>query len=114
MIYLSNKELYKEILISKNMGKLTREAQKMFDIMVERLLRTFTLDPYTREECKQTAYLYLYQGWFNYNEEYTNAFAYFTEVIKTGIMRGFNTLNERNKNGYKKIEFLHYSTMDIA
>lgn len=114
MIYLSNKELYKEILISKNMGKLTREAQKMFDIMVERLLKMFDMDYYTREECKQTAYLFLYQRWFNYNEEYTNAFAYFTEVIKTGIMTGFNILYERKKNGYKKIEFLHYSNMDIS
>jgi len=114
MIYLSNKELYKEIVISKNMGKLTPEAQRMFALMVDRLIKTFPLDEYTREECKQTAYVYLYQGWFNYNEDYTNAFAYFTEVIKTGIMRGFNTLNERNRNGYKKIKFLHYSTMDFS
>jgi hypothetical protein len=113
MIYLSNKELYKEIVVSKNTGKLTRTAQKMFDILVERVLKIYNLDQYTKEECRQTAYLHLYQGWFMFNEEYENAFSYYTEIIKHGINSGFNILNERKKNGYNKIEFISYSCGDF-
>ena len=83
--YLNNKDLYNEIVKSKEEGKLTRDAEKMLVLLAEREIRKLT---YVNEDdindCLQFALLDLLKYWQNFNPKYTNAFAYFTEIAKRG------------------------------
>jgi hypothetical protein len=96
--YLSNKDLFCEIIVSKAMGKLTRKAEKMFLIIIKNVGRKFyynTLDD--RHDCQQEASLQVFKNWMSFNEDNTdNAFAYITEVAKRGYAKAFNDLYKIN------------------
>ena len=93
-MYLQNKDLYKEIIISKGIGKLTRNAQLMIELLGKKTIKKMR---YTHNDdkmdCLQSAYLDMFSNWYNFNEEKSdNAFAYFTEILKRGLSKGINTL----------------------
>lgn len=92
--YISNKELYYEIIVSKAKGNLTRKSQQMFILMGERIHRKMTYkDPHIQEDTLSTAYMMVFDNkrWMNFDEDKTrNAFAYFTEIIKRGMAKGYN------------------------
>jgi hypothetical protein len=47
-------------------------------------------------DCYQTGLLYVFQNWYNFNEEKgDNAFAYFTEIFKRGIAAGYNQIYKK-------------------
>lgn len=92
--YLNNKDLYNEIVKSKEQGKLTREAEKMLILLAERAIRKMKyVDDDDRQDCLQFALLDLLKYWKNFNPKYTNAFAYFTEIAKRGYAKGWNKLH---------------------
>ena len=92
--YLNNKDLYAQIVLSKEQGKLTREAEKMLILLAERTIRRMTyLDSADRDDCLQFALLDLLKYWKNFNPKYTNAFAYFTEIAKRGYAKGWNKIH---------------------
>ena len=96
--YLSNKELYCEMLVSKAQGKLTRNAQKMLIILATRINRKFYyVDPEDRKDCLQEALFDVFKFWYNFDElKTTNAFSYFTEIIKRGHAKSWNKI-EKNR-----------------
>lgn len=93
-MYLNNKDLYVEIIVSKSQGRLTRKAQRMLEILGKetiKKMRYWSNDD--KMDCYQSGLLDMYQNWYNFNEEKSiNAFAYFTEVFKRGLAKGFNQL----------------------
>lgn len=92
--YLNNKDLYNEIVKSKEQGQLTREAEKMLILLAERAIRKMTyVDSADRDDCLQFALLDLLKYWKNFNPKYTNAFAYFTEIAKRGYAKGWNKIH---------------------
>jgi len=92
--YLNNKDLYAEIVKSKEQGKLTREAEKMLILLAERTIRRMKyVDDQDREDCLQFALLDLLKYWKNFNPDYPNAFAYFTEIAKRGYAKGWNKIH---------------------
>lgn len=92
--YLNNKDLYNEIVKSKEQGKLTRDAEKMLILLAERAIRKMVyVDPADRDDCLQFALLDLLKYWKNFNPKYTNAFAYFTEIAKRGYAKGWNKIH---------------------
>lgn len=92
--YLNNKDLYNEIVKSKEQGKLTREAEKMLILLAERAIRKMKyVDDDDRQDCLQFALLDLLKYWKNFNPKYTNAFAYFTEIAKRGYAKGWNKIH---------------------
>lgn len=92
--YLNNKDLYAQIVLSKEQGKLTREAEKMLILLAERTIRRMTyLDSADRDDCLQFALLDLLKYWKNFNPKYPNAFAYFTEIAKRGYAKGWNKIH---------------------
>lgn len=95
--YLSNKELYYEIIVSKAQGKLTRKSQKMLELLGKRTVKKMRYwNEDDRKDCYQSGLLDMYDNWYNFNEEKsTNAFAYFTEVFKRGLAKGFNAIYKR-------------------
>jgi hypothetical protein len=49
-------------------------------------------------DCLQTAYLDVFSNWYQFDElKGDNAFAYFTEIIKRGLARGWN--QQKRKKG---------------
>jgi hypothetical protein len=93
-MYLNNKELYCEIIVSKSQGKLTRKAEKMLEILGKETIKKMKYwNNDDRLDCFQSGLLDMYQNWYNFNEEKsTNSFAYFTEIFKRGLAKGFNQL----------------------
>lgn len=94
--YLNNKDLYAEIVESKNQDKLTPNAEKMLILLAERAIRKMKyVYEEDREDCLQFAILDLLKYWRNFNPEYTNAFAYFTEIAKRGYAKGWNNIHPK-------------------
>lgn len=92
--YLNNKELYKEIIISKAQGRLTKNAENMLILLANRVIKKFYYyDDRDREDCLSTAYEHLFRRWYSFDEnKTTNAFAFYTEVVKRGIAQGFKDI----------------------
>ncbi|SRR6266403_1290741 len=95
-VYLKNKDFVVEILISKEQKELTYKAQQMMILLANKTIKKMRYyNPIDREDCLQTGLLVMFSNWHNFDvSKSTNAFAYFTEVFKRGIARGFNELHK--------------------
>lgn len=94
--YLNNKDLYDQIVLSKEQDKLTSDAEKMLVLLAERAIRKLTyVSEDDRQDCLQFALLDLLKYWRNFNPEYKNAFAYFTEIAKRGYAKGWNKIHPK-------------------
>lgn len=107
-MYLSNKELYCEIIVSKAQGRLTRPAQKMLELLGKKTIKKMRYwSEDDKMDCYQSGLLDMYQNWYNFNENKSvNAFAYFTEIFKRGLAKGFNEIYKKkgdNENLVKVI-----------
>ena len=93
-MYLSNKELYMELVYSKAKGKLTPKAANMLMLLGKNVVKKmYYKDPDDKKDCLQEAMLACFKFWYNFDEEKgDNAFAYFTEVIKRGLAKSWNNL----------------------
>ena len=96
-MYLSNKDLYYQIIVSKAQGRLTRKAQSYLELLgnkTHKKMRYWNNDD--RLDTLQSGLLDMYSNWYNFNEEKSkNAFAYFTEIFKRGIAKGFNDIYKK-------------------
>jgi hypothetical protein len=98
--YLNNKDLYNQIVLSKEADSLTRDAEKMLQLLAERAINKLTyVNEMDRDDCLQFALLDLLKYWRNFNPKYTNAFAYFTEIAKRGYAKGWNKLHPNKYKG---------------
>jgi hypothetical protein len=104
-MYLNNKDLYVEIIVSKAQGKLTRNAEKMLELLGKKTIkkmRYWSNDD--KLDCYQSGLL---DNWYNFNEDKSvNAFAYFTEVFKRGIAKGFNELYKKKGDNENQIKLI--------
>ena len=92
--YLNNKDLYNEIVQSKEDGKLTRTATKMLILLSERAqLKLKYANPQDKEDCLAFAQLDLMKYWDRFKPEKTkNAFAYYTSICINGYAKGWHML----------------------
>ena len=90
--YLSNKDLYCELIVSKAKGKLTKEAERMLILLAKNVIKKMYYNDHNdRLDCLQTAYLDVFSNWYSFDEmKGDNAFSYFTEIIKRGMAKGWN------------------------
>jgi hypothetical protein len=103
--YLNNKDLYDEIVKSKDQDKLTSTAEKMLMLLAERAItkmKYVSLDD--KKDCLAFAMLDLLKYWRGFNPKYKNAFAYFTEIAKKGYAKGWNKLYPKKYNGTVSID----------
>lgn len=112
--YIDNNELYREIVISKAKGKLTRKAENMFVLLAN---ETIKKKSYRNEDdkmdCMHEGIKALFLNWFNFNEEkYDSPFAYYTEIFKRGIAAGINGLYK--KKGQKKDQRITMISMNSS
>jgi DNA-directed RNA polymerase specialized sigma24 family protein len=95
--YLSNKDLYCELIVSKAKGKLTRQAETMLILLAKNVIRKmYYKDSDDKLDCLQTAYLDVFANWYSYDEaKGDNPFAFFTEVIKRALAKGWNKQHKK-------------------
>ena len=98
--YINNKDLHNAIIESQEIGKLTKSAQDMLMLLAYEASKKL---PYKREgdrdDCVQQARLDLLKYWPGYNPQYKNAFAYYTEIAKKGLAKGWNKLYPKKYKG---------------
>ena len=69
-MYLNNRDLYIEVIVSKARGKLTKNAEKMLELLAKKTIkkmRYWTNDD--KLDCYQSGLLDMFQNWYNFNEE---------------------------------------------
>lgn len=111
--YLNNKDLYAEIVQSKDDDKLTRKAEKMLQMLAERAINKLSyVNEEDRKDCLQFALLDLWKYWRNFNPKYTNAFAYFTEIAKRGYAKGWNKIHPNKYKGTLSIDRINSKDSD--
>jgi hypothetical protein len=107
-MYLQNKDLYVEIIISKAQGKLTRNSKLMLETLAKRTIkkmRYYNNDD--KMDCYQSGLLDMFSNWYNFNEEKSdNPFAYFTEIFKRGLAKGFNELYKKKGDNDHQIRLI--------
>ena len=98
--YLNNKDLHMAMSESKDLGTLTPTAEKMLILLAERAINKMSyVNNDDRNDCLQFAMLDLLKYWRNFNPEYPNAFAYFTEIAKRGYAKGWNKIHPAKYKG---------------
>lgn len=107
-MYLNNKDLYIEIIVSKSQGRLTKKAEKMLEILGKETIKKMRYwNNDDKLDCYQSGLLDMFQNWYNFNEEKsTNSFAYFTEVFKRGIAKGFNDIYKKKGDTENRIRLI--------
>ena len=96
--YIKNQDLLREIIASKEQKKLTNKAISYISLMIEKIRFEFRYkDPIDVEDCKAEAMLNVLNYWSDFDENKSkNAFAYFSQTIKTGFAIGYNRLHKKS------------------
>lgn len=107
-MYLNNKLLYIEIVISKAQGKLTREAEGMLILIAKNSIKKMRYwNGDDKMDCYQGGLLDMLQNWHNFNEDRsTNAFAYFTEIFKRGMAKSFNQIYKKKGDNFNLVKLI--------
>lgn len=93
-IYVQNKELLNEIILSKQRNELTHNAVIMLQVMAEKLAKKKHYKcPEDEEDCIQTAMLDVAMYWRSFDpERFNNPFAYYTSMLCNGLVKGWNKI----------------------
>lgn len=98
--YVNSTSLTYEIIISKGKGKLTKSAETMLINISKNLIKKF--DYYNIDDsydCQLSGLLSMFENWKRFDEDkYSDAFPYFTEICKRGIVRHFGLIKNNTKN----------------
>lgn len=100
--YITNTELYYEIVVSKALGRLTPKAEKMLYLLGKNIIKKFYYaNPDDRQDSLQLAYLDVFSNWYNFDEgKGTNVFSYYSEILKRGCAKSWNQLKkQKGTNG---------------
>lgn len=105
MAYITNDELYEELKKSKEQNELTKKAVELFMLLSKKFTDSLPFnDEFLREEACSQATMDLIMYWRSFKpDEYTNAFAYFTQITKNGSAKGFNKAYKFGKKFKGKI-----------
>jgi DNA-directed RNA polymerase specialized sigma subunit len=92
--HINQKEFFNEIVKSKEKESLTPRALEMFMVLTDKLSNALSYkNPDDKDDCKAFAMMDLILYWNRFNpEKSTNAFAYFTQICKNGMAKGWNQL----------------------
>jgi len=110
-IPVNNKELYAEIVLSKEQGKLTNRAVTLLMLIADGVSRKLAyVKVADKEDCASSAKLDLLKYWNGFNPKYKNAFAYYTEIAKKGAAKGWNKLYPKKYAGTISLDSTGYGS----
>ena len=106
-IYVSNKDLLREIKLSKERDQLTYNAVKMLQLIAENLAKKKHYKcPEYKEDCIQTSMLDIALYWRSFDpEKYNNPFAYYTSMLCNILVKDYNII-------YSKFKFSEMTSID--
>lgn len=109
--YLSNKELVQEIIECKVNDRLSRKAENMFILLGKKLMtKMYYHNPDDRADCFQAGMLGLLIQWRSFNPEKSdNAFAYYSEVFKRAMAKGWGELYALKGDSDKSVKVFSLS-----
>lgn len=109
--YLSNKELVAEIIECKAQDRLSRKAENMFCLLGKKLMnKMYYHNQDDRNDCYQAGMLGLLLQWRSFNPDKSdNAFAYYTEVFKRAMAKGWGELYARKGDPDKAVKVFSLS-----
>jgi DNA-directed RNA polymerase specialized sigma subunit len=92
--YVKNRDLLEAIKESKEKGELTPEALRMLMRMITEISKIFKYKiEEDREDCQAFAMEDVIKYWDRFNpEKSSNAFAFYTQMIKNGFAKGWRRL----------------------
>jgi hypothetical protein len=98
--YVENKEMMKQVIISKAMGIITPELLKQCIKIVKGVSKKFKYnDEEDRLDCEAYAYEVIIKNWYHFDElKFTNAFAYYTEIVKRAFAFQWKQLQKNRLN----------------
>lgn len=99
--YLRNKDLLAEIKRCKeeNRDQPSPELVEMFKLLVKNVMRKMYYDnEQDKDDCFQSGMMDLLKYWDRFNTDYSNPFAYYTQVCKNGIAKGWNEIHPKDSN----------------
>jgi len=107
-MYLQNKDLYIEVIISKARGKLTNRSKLMLELLAKKTIKRMVYyNPDDRMDCYQAGLLDMFSNWYNFNEDRSdNSFAYFTEIFKRALAKQFNELHKKRGDSDHRIKLI--------
>lgn len=90
--YLNNRDLLKQVIVSKKKGKMSDELANMLMLLVKRYALKSNWNGYTyNEDFQGEALMNLCKSWHMFNEKkYSNAFAFYTQAIKNSFIQILN------------------------
>lgn len=100
--YLSNKELRGEVMRCQELGleQPSEKLMEMFMLLGKRIIRKMYYDnPSDYHDCLNAGFENMLKYWKKYNPYYPNAFAYYTQIFKTGMAKGWNELHPKRYKG---------------
>lgn len=101
-VQIDKKEFFNEIMKSLEKDDLTPRAAELFIILGKNIIKKKQKDYKSKDDmydCLQEGYLALFSRWRGFNPEFSeNAFAYYTEIFKRAIAKGFNEITNRKKS----------------
>lgn len=98
--YVDNREMMREVIISKAVGKLSPKLLEQCMKIVKGVTKKFRYEyEEDRYDCEAYAYEVIIKNWYHFNEEvYDNPFAYYTELVKRAFAMQFKKLQKNRMN----------------
>jgi len=90
--YLNNKDLLKQVVLSKEQGTMNDELAKMLMMLTSKYAKRSNFIGYSfNEDMQGYALMQLVKTWSSFNcEKYDNPFAYYTQSIKNSFKQFLN------------------------
>lgn len=110
--YIDSKEFLEEILNSKNIGNLTPKALNMIILMTNRMSTALKWkNSMDKQDCISFAISDVLMYWKNFDENHpkSNAFSYFSQLIKNGFAKGMHVCHPEIRKNVKLINFSQQS-----
>ena len=97
MIYINDRELLFEIIVSKGKGKLTKKAEKLLIQLAEnvlpKLVKNLYNDPELCQDMKSHGLYKLFTVWKSFNHlKYDKCIPYYVEIFKRGTCESYNIM----------------------
>jgi hypothetical protein len=94
--YVDNREMMREVIISKATGKLSPKLLEQCMKIVKGVTKKFRYEQEEdRYDCEAYAYEVIIKNWYHFNEDvYENPFAYYTELVKRAFALQFKRLQK--------------------
>jgi len=90
---IKNADLRREIIKSKEQDTLTTEALAMLVLMSKKFADSMSyFYPEDKQDCIQGSMMDCFMYWRGYDPQFPNAFAYYTQIIKSGSAKVFKKL----------------------